>query len=48
MPGEEVTVEVPETDRLRVLIGGAEITIQDDGQGRVEIIVVEGNLTLWT
>lgn len=49
VPGEEVTVEVPETDRLRVLIGGAEITLQDDNvTGRVEVIVTNGNITLWT
>jgi hypothetical protein len=53
--GEELTLHLHPNDRLRLvcleraaMAGGAVIWIQDDGQGRVEVSIENGSVTLYS
>lgn len=46
---EEVTVRLHERDRLRIVTAsGAEFSIQDDMDGRPEIVILDGSPCIWT
>lgn len=48
--GEEARIVVPETDRVEIQDEAANwtVVINDDGQGKAEIQVLEGRVTLYT